>query len=182
MPSGSSVCATPKRLQTLRHDRQPIAFLDPQFLRAAHDRLALGAGRGDKKHGELIDRQRHEADRDFDAAQLAGLHFEIGNRLTVVGTGTARMHRDPSAHQLQQLQQARTGRVDTHIAQPQPLRRGQTPATRKKAAEEKSAGTSMCVPMSGWPPARVTDAPSRPPDAKGAQHALGVIARRVQAP
>ena len=51
-------------------------------------------------------------------------------------------------------------------------------ATRKNAADEMSAGTSMRQPVSGWPPAMVTTGPSRPTvDAESSQHPLGVVAR-----
>ena len=54
-------------------------------------------------------------------------------------------------------------------------------ATRKNAAEEKSAGTATSVARRRWPPlqARVARREFDRPAERG-QHALGVVARRVR--
>ncbi len=48
-----------KRVQTIGHDLDTIAFLDPQLFGAGQYRAAFSAGSSNKQRREFINRQRH---------------------------------------------------------------------------------------------------------------------------
>ena len=65
---------------------QPVGFLDPQFLQAAHDGGALGEGGRDSEHEIFVDHRRRAFGRHLDATQLRGAHPQLRHRLAGVET------------------------------------------------------------------------------------------------
>ena len=68
--------------QRPRHHGNPVAFLDPQFGRAAYHGFATGKRSGHEQHRELIDHVGHPARVDFDSTQGRVSHQQVGDRLS----------------------------------------------------------------------------------------------------
>ena len=179
MPSSSTSLATPRVVQALRHRGDAVAFLHPQFLGSPQDRAALGTGGGNEQGREFIDGQGHLIHRESrcPAAARAAPGYPPPAR------------RPPRARSSSVISAPIRRRILST-----PVRVGLMPtwvssrsepgailaATRKKAAEEMSAGTSIAQ-------ARSRTAPLEQADhavviahrvAKSTQHPLGVIPGR----
>ncbi len=136
---GSTVAA--ERRQRRGHGLDPVGLLAPQLLGVADRRRPLGEAGGEGDQRQLVDRQR-----DLGAADLGGLQ-----------RAGADAQASPSARRRSRLPARPRSRapIRSRIVS-RPVRVGLTPtpssstslsgtssaATRKKAAEERSAGTS----------------------------------------
>src|SRR5690606_7990941 len=104
-----------QRLQTIGHDLNAVGFLDAQLLGATQHGAPFGAGGGDEQHREFVDGQRHQVLGNVDALELGRAYAQVGHRLAADFTRV--LQGDVTAHQLENLDHAGAGRVDTHVLQ-----------------------------------------------------------------
>ena len=168
-----------ERGQRLGDGGDPVDLLAAQLGGVADRRRSLGEAGGERDQRQLVDRQG-----DFGAADLGAAQLARGGRGSwPIGSPPAlalRLDLDLGAHPLEDREQAGAGRVEADAAQRSTSLPGtSSAATRKKAAEEKSAGTTICRRLE---PLRGPDGDARRHrgdlGAGGGEHALGVVAAR----
>ena len=139
-----------KRAQPAGHRRYSIALLDPQFLEAGEPRRTLGRGSGYEKGRKFVDSQRHEARIHVDSAQPRTSNADIRNGLLASHLWSA--HLDVGTHGSQDVDDARTGRVNADVVIETSASPDSNVARITNAAEDRSAGTSTSVACSACPP------------------------------
>jgi hypothetical protein len=72
--------------ERFRHGCNPVALLDAQFRRARHDRLAPSDRGGGKQHRKFVDGACDQFARHHNAAQWAGVDFQVCDRLATAFT------------------------------------------------------------------------------------------------
>ncbi len=108
--------------------------------RTGHPRLARRAGGGDEEHRKLVDRERHQLGRHVDAAQSAARTSMIRHGLRSAATRELTTRMSAPMRRRMSSTPVRVGLMPTLRMTKSPAPRD-SPATRKKAADEKSPGT-----------------------------------------
>ena len=160
---------------------QPVGFLDPQFLQAAHDGGALGEGGRHRQHQIFVDHRRRALRRHLDAAQLRGAHPELRHRLAGIAADLALL--DRGAHFAQRREQAGAQRIGHDVGQNEvgALARSAPPRSGTPPRTDRPAPRPAAPCSSGWPVSAILRpwAPSRRRDdlrAEMLQHQLGMVA------
>ena len=79
--SPSIACATPRGGEAGGDRGEPVAFLDPELVQAAHARRPGGEGGGDGEDRVFVDHRGGARGGDVDALQLARPDAQIGDLL-----------------------------------------------------------------------------------------------------
>ena len=99
----------PQRLQAVSHHLDAVRLLDAQLFGTAQRGATFGTGRSYEEHREFVDRQRNQILRNVDTLELRATHANIRYRLAA---HLARiLQREVTAHQLQNVDYAGTGRI-----------------------------------------------------------------------
>ena len=125
---------------------QPVGFLDPQFLQAAHDGGALGKGGRHRQHQIFVDHRGRALRRHLDAAQFRGADPELGHRLAGIAANLAFL--DRGAHFAQRREQPGAQRIGHDVRQNEvgtldrsgPPRSGTPPMTDRPAPRHRRRG------------------------------------------
>jgi len=95
-----------------RHGFDAIRLLDPELARAAHLARPACAGGQEREERQLVDEARHLGRSNPRRRQRRGAHLEIGDRLAALLATVE--HGDARAHPVEDVEQARAGRVHVH--------------------------------------------------------------------
>ena len=179
IPSAVGSTSPPSARRAVADGRDPVGLLAPQLVRVADRRRPLGEAGGEGDQRQLVDRQRDLGAADLGAAQRPRRDAQVADRLAALlalrgrprssAPIRSRIASRPVRVGLRPTSWSRTSLPGTSVA-----------ATMKKAAEEKSAGTTIRPASSALGRLRRRRAsPSRRDvGAGGGQHALGVVAGR----
>src|SRR4051812_37800862 len=106
------------RLQSLSHDSDAIALLDPQLLSPGHQRLAFRASGRDKQSRKLINGERDQMFGHMNAFQTRRRDLNVSH-----GFSPGRpmvCHAQVRAHERQNVEHASAGRVDSYTFDREP--------------------------------------------------------------